>query len=96
MTATESVGNIALADTHIYEVASIVLYGDPSFVKDLSWDQGTANNTSFFPRQDSAACDPVADQRKDNWIPTCSDAVVGCVSQHKLIKKISCLVLRLQ
>ncbi|CAN8103920.1 unnamed protein product [Discula destructiva] len=43
-------------------IASIVLYGDPSFVKDLPWDQGTANNTSFFPRQDNAACDPVADQ----------------------------------
>lgn len=53
----------------IHKVASIVLYGDPSFVKDLSWDQGTANNTSFFPRQDNTACDPVADQRKNDWSP---------------------------
>lgn len=53
-----------IADTCMHKVASVVLYGDPSFVKDLSWDQGTANNTSFFPRQDNTACDPVADQRK--------------------------------
>lgn len=36
--------------------------GDPSFVKGLPWDVGTANNTSYFPRQDTDACDPVADQ----------------------------------
>lgn len=54
----------AFANALLHKVASVVLYGDPSFVKDLSWDQGTANNTSFFPRQDNAACDPVADQSK--------------------------------
>lgn len=43
------------------EVAAVVLYGDPSFVKGLSWDQGTANNTSYFPRQDNDACEPIAD-----------------------------------
>lgn len=47
-----------------WEVAAVVLYGDPSFVRGLSWDEGTANNTSFFPRQDNDACQPVAGKRE--------------------------------
>lgn len=36
--------------------------GDPSFVAGLSWDNGTAENVSYFPRLDTASCDPVADK----------------------------------
>ncbi|PSR80844.1 cutinase [Coniella lustricola] len=52
----------AYAATVADSVAAIVLFGDPSFVKDLAWDRGTANNTSYFPRQNNTACEPVADQ----------------------------------
>lgn len=43
-------------------VAAIVLMGDPSFVAGLSWDNGTAENVSYFPRLDTASCDPIADK----------------------------------
>lgn len=38
--------------------------GDPSYVTGLSWDNGTAENVSYFPRLDTASCDPVADKSK--------------------------------
>lgn len=38
--------------------------GDPSFVTGLAWDNGTAENVSYFPRLDTASCDPVADKSK--------------------------------
>ncbi|KUI62785.1 Acetylxylan esterase 2 [Cytospora mali] len=41
-------------------VAAIVLMGDPSFVAGLPWDNGTADNVSYFPRLNTSACDPVA------------------------------------
>lgn len=56
-------------DTDMHLVASIVLYGDPSFVKGQAWDQGTANGTSYFPREDNAACGPIADQGESSHIP---------------------------
>lgn len=35
--------------------------GDPSWVNGTSWNAGTATNgTSYFPRLDNSACDPVA------------------------------------
>ncbi|KAF3766165.1 family 5 carbohydrate esterase [Cryphonectria parasitica EP155] len=52
----------AYASTVTDNLAAVVLFGDPSFVKGLSWDRGTANNTSYFPRQNNTACDPVAAQ----------------------------------
>lgn len=37
--------------------------GDPSWVNGTSWDAGTADNgTSYFPRLNNTACDPVADK----------------------------------
>lgn len=41
--------------------------GDPSFVAGLSWDNGTAENVSYFPRLDTASCDPIADKSKSEF-----------------------------
>jgi hypothetical protein len=50
-----------------HTVAAVVLMGDPSFVAGLSWDNGTAENVSYFPRLDTASCDPIADKSKSEF-----------------------------
>lgn len=54
--------------------------GDPSWVYNQTWDYGTATGTSYFPRNDSAACEPVADK----MISYCDDNDEYCDSGSSL------------